>query len=206
MAMMQPVSGLSEFVAALAQIHHGERSPYPFYCALLYTVAEGVDADLARFVDENWAELDAMTGDHCLVFVIGDTRDEPAVGDRPFSAKEVYRVADELGVRAGALPCAAFFADPGGSREVLRLRLREYLPEGHLMAPFRGIASALQRCDGDLDCLRRELVAERERLDGDPSAREQLESAAATTAAVEKVVVGGSTIATTVLTVLGLVL
>jgi hypothetical protein len=66
MAMMEPVRGLSQFVAVLADLRDGARSPYPFYCALLYTVAEGIDAELAAYVDAHCDELDAMTGDRGL--------------------------------------------------------------------------------------------------------------------------------------------
>lgn len=217
--MMEPLSGLSEFISVLAQLKYGERSPYPFYCALLYTVAEGVDADLARFVDQHWEELDGMTGGNCLVFVVGDARPEAAAGHRAFAAAEVYRVADELGVRASALPCAAFFVEPDESRDVLRLRLADYLFDAEpasmsgMTAGFRGIATALSRCssldrDAGLDCLRDELVRERARLLGarGASASEHLESAAATTATLEKVVVSGATIASTVLGVFGIAL
>jgi hypothetical protein len=220
MAMMEPVSGLSEFVSVLAELRYGERSQYPFYCALLYTVAEGIDADLARYVDANWDELDAMTGDRCLVFVIGDVRDEAAAGHRPFSSAEVYRVADHLGVRPSTLPCAAFFARPDSSREVLRLRLVDYVADlggktqtETLTRAFRGMAAAVASCsplstDDRLDCLRRELLAERARIVGvkPSSSSERLRSAGETVESVEKVVVKGTSIATAVLGVLGLAL
>ena len=112
MAVMEPLSSLSQFLSVLAELRFGQRAPYPFYCALLYTTAEGMDAELGRYVDRNWEELDAMTGESCLVFVLGDLRYEPAAGHRPFSSREVYRVAEHLGVRASALPCAAFFSRP----------------------------------------------------------------------------------------------
>jgi hypothetical protein len=213
--MWEPIRGLSEFLAVLHRLESGELSPFPFYCALLYTVAGGVDAELARFVDTNWDELDGMTGDNCLVFVLGDARDEAAAGHRPFTVQEVYRVAEELGVKPRALPCAAFFTEPARSREVLRLRIGEYLPDGsagaageRLTTAFRGIASALSSCvrddrRGELDCLRTELGKEHARFAGRPSGREQLEAAASTTEALEKVVVSGATIATTVLRALG---
>ena len=213
MAMMEPVRGLSQFVAVLADLRDGARSPYPFYCALLYTVAEGIDAELAAYVDANWDELDAMTGDRGLVFVVGDVRDEPVAGHRAFSPAEVYAIAGHLGVRSSALPCAAFFTRPAASRDVLRLRLADYLPAERtapaLTGAFRGIASALDRCaalpgDADrLDCLRSELIRERELWLGGPSATERLESAASAAGSMEKVVVSGATILTTVLGILG---
>ena len=217
--MMAPISGLSEFVTILAQLEHGERSRFPFYCALLYTVAEGVDRELAQYVDANWEELDAMTGDACLVFVVGDVHEESVAGHRPFNAAEVYRIADHLGVRASALPCAAFFARPDSSREVLRLRLADYTRHAgaaagssSLTQAFRGIASATTRCtdratDGRLECLREELEREHRRVaPSHQPAEDRLQSAAGSVEAVEKVLVGGKTIATTVLGVFGIVI
>lgn len=213
--MWEPIRGLSEFLAVLERLESGELSPYPFYCALLYTVASGVDAELAQFVDANWDELDGMTADNCLVFVLGDKRTEVAAGHRAFTVQEVYRLAGELGVKPRALPCAAFFTDPGHSREVLRLRVGDYLPDAtagkpgeRLTTAFRGIASALATCAAReqrtrLDCLRTELKREHDAFVPGPSGREQLEAAASTTEALEKVVVSGTTIATTVLRVLG---
>ena len=110
MAVMEPVTGLQQFLTVLTELRFGQREGYPFYCALLYTVAAGLDADLARYVDEHEEELDAMTGDKCLVFRVGDVRSEPAAGHRPFSSHEVYRIAELLGVPARSLPCAVFFA------------------------------------------------------------------------------------------------
>src|SRR5437764_5143276 len=78
MAVMEPVSSLSQFLTVLTELRLGQRARYPFYCALLYTTAEGMDAALGRYVDRNWEELDAMTGETCLVFVLGDLRNEPA--------------------------------------------------------------------------------------------------------------------------------
>jgi len=217
-AMMEPVSGLSAFLSVLAELRLGERAPYPFYCALLYTIAEGLDAELARYVDANWEELDAMTDDRCLVFVVGDVHMEAAAGHKPFSTQEVYRIADHLGVRASALPCAAFFSRPDHSREVLRVRLADYLvpsvgeADGSaLTRGFRGMAAAMDRCvnvsdDSRLDCLRAELVREHQRASPAPSrsAGKELASAASTTEGVEKVLVGGATIASTVLRLLGI--
>jgi hypothetical protein len=211
--MWEPIRGLSEFLAVLERLESGELSPYPFYCALLYTVAAGMDAELAQFVDANWDELDGMTADNCLVFVVGDKRTEAAAGHRAFTVQEVYRIAEELGVKPRALPCAAFFTDPGHSREVLRLRVGDYLPPPYagdagdrLTTAFRGIASALGSCAQRdqrtrMDCLRTELTKEHAALAPGPSGREQLQAAASTTAALEKVVVSGTTIATTVLRV-----
>jgi hypothetical protein len=221
MAMMEPLSGLSQFLSVLTELRLGERSPFPFYCCLLYTVADGLDTDLARYVDANWEEMDAMTGDSCLVFVVGDRKTEAAAGHKPFSPQEVYRIADHLGVRPTALPCAAFFADPEGSREMLRVRLTDYIGHiGHiesnvdgatLTRAFRSMSSALTRCSAmpaetRLDCLRRELIQEQELAFGPKpsSAGERLSSAASTVGSVEQVVVGGATIATTVLRLLGI--
>jgi hypothetical protein len=219
MAMMEePLSGLSQFLSVLTELRLGERSPFPFYCGLLYTVADGLDTDLARYVDANWEEMDAMTGDRCLVFVVGDRNWETAAGHKPFSPQEVYRIADHLGVRPTALPCAAFFVDPDGSREVLRVRLIDYLGDfgshvdgARLTRAFRSMSSALTRCSAEpaeasLECLRRELVREQElAFGGKPSSTgERLSSAASTVGSVEQVLVGGTTIATTVLRLLGI--
>src|ERR687884_465067 len=37
----EPLGSLEAFLAVLADIERGDRAPYPFYCALLYTNAEG---------------------------------------------------------------------------------------------------------------------------------------------------------------------
>ena len=69
--------------------------------------------------------------------------------------------------------------------------------------------SGLERCaalrgDADrLDCLRAELIRERELWLGGPSAADRLESAASAAGSMEKVVVSGATILTTVLGILG---
>jgi hypothetical protein len=218
MAVMEPVSSLSQFLSVLTELRLGQRARYPFYCALLYTTAKGMDAALGRYVDRNWEELDAMTGETCLVFVLGDLRNEPAAGDRPFSSREVYRVAEHLGVRASALPCAAFFARPDHSREVLRVRISDYLgpqapdaDERTLTRAFRGMSAAIARCArlsaaDRIDCLRAELI--REQRESFPVAApppgQGLASAASTVDSVEKVIVGGTTIAATVLRVLGI--
>lgn len=74
----------------LGKIERGEHPPYPFYCALLYTVSEGLDARLSEYVDQNWDELDSMTGSSCLVLFVGagPRADSEA---QPFAQKEVYR-------------------------------------------------------------------------------------------------------------------
>lgn len=218
MAMMEPVSGLSEFLTVVAELRFGQRSLYPFYCALLYTVAEGADADLARYIEENWDELDAMTGDRCLVFTVGDVHPEPAAGYRAFSPQEIYRLADHLGVRATALPCAAFFSELEDSREVIRVRLAHYVgwSSGTTNGPtftraFRTITTALSQCSdrpfpGRLDCLRDALVREHELAfpSESPTAADRLDAAASAVGSVEKVLVSGTTIATTVLRALGI--
>jgi hypothetical protein len=127
-------------------------------------------------------------------------------------------VAEHLGVRASSLPCAAFFSRPDHSREVLRVRISDYLgpraPEADdqtLTRAFRGMSAAVARCahldaDGRIDCLRAELI--REQREAFPAATpptgDKLASAASTVDPVEKVVVGGTTIATTVLRALGI--
>jgi hypothetical protein len=218
MAMMEPVSGLSEFLTVVTELRFGQRSPYPFYCALLYTVAEGADAALARYIEENWDELDAMTGDRCLVFTVGDAHPEPAAGHRPFSPQEIYRIADHLGVRASALPCAAFFSNLDESREVIRVRLADYVrwsPDRQngptFTRAFRAITTALTRCSDHsqaerIDCLRDALVREHESAfpSESPTPADRLDSTASAVGSVEKVLVSGTTIATTVLRVLGI--
>jgi hypothetical protein len=209
-AMMEPLSGLSDFLSILAELRFGQRSTFPFYCALLYTIAEGLDAELARYVDADWDELDGMTGEHCLVFVIGDARTEAAAGHRPFTPAEVYRVAEHLGVGPSSLPCAAFFTSPETSQEVLRIRLADYLlaasdgatPPETLHQGFRRLAAAVRHCGGlpegeRLSCLRERLVAEHERLFGapPPSAGERLQTAGNYAGALAKVVTVASPLA-----------
>lgn len=215
MAMMQPLSGLTEFIAVLSALERGEDAGFPFYCALLFTLEEGLDQQIARFVGQRWRELDDMTGDDCLVFVIGDRDPEQVVGGRRFAVGEVYSIARELGARPDALPCACFFVDPAASREVLRVRLRDYLPppesraEDDLTRGFRGLGAALQTCAGRpsqqrLQCLRAELLDQhmwlaRERDLTSPDPRESGES-------FQRVLTTGASIASSVATVLGLVL
>jgi hypothetical protein len=215
MAMMQPLSGLTEFIAVLSALERGEDAGFPIYCALLFTVEEGLDEQIARYVGQHWNELDDMTGDDCLVFVVGDRDAEQVIGGRRFAAREVYSIARELGARADALPCACFFVDPAASREVLRVRLRDYLPpletraQDDLTRGFRGIGAALQTCAGRdspqrLQCLRGELIEQHRRLTGggdvpDPENRDRAES-------FQRVLASGASIASSVATVLGLVL
>jgi hypothetical protein len=200
----EPLGSLEAFVAVLSEIERGDRPPYPFYCALLYTTAGGTDARVSEYLESNWQDLDGMTGDRCLVFLIADNAPIPIVRGREFTPTEVYRVADELGIRASSLPCAAFFADPAGSRELLRVKLSEYLPPEAtgptFTSAFRGIADALNRCrpldrDGRLDCLRAELVEEHKRLQPGPSADERVQQAGQRADSLQKVLTLGTSIA-----------
>jgi hypothetical protein len=215
MAMMQPISGLTEFIAALSALERGQDAGYPFYCALLYTVEDGLDERIAQFVADHWWELDDMTGDECLVFVVGDRDEEQVVGGRRFAPREVYSIARELGAKPDVLPCACFFVDPSTSREVLRLRLRDYLPpperraEDDLTRAFRGIAAALQSCAAEasetrLACLRAELTEQHSRLLGRQSPAEQASHASG--GSFERVLASGASIASSIATVLGIVL
>jgi hypothetical protein len=221
MAVMEPVTGLQQFLTVLAELRFGQREGYPFYCALLYTVAAGLDADLARYVDEHEEELDAMTGDRCLVFRVGDVRAEPAAGHRPFATHEVYRIAELLGVSQRSLPCAVFFAEPDASRELLTLRLASFVraePTGETSAQtlnraFRGIATALDDCsrlpvDERLACLRASLRAEHERLGGreaPPTVGERIQDAGATAEAAGSIITLGTTIAVAAAKAFGIV-
>lgn len=229
-AHMKPVSGLRGFTRHMSAVAEGTGRAYSVYCALLYTVAEGADAEIARYVATHWDELDAMTSNRCLVFVIGETgfryRDAgidyspqrvpggSTLMPDQLSPAQVYRVADYLGVRPTALPCAAFFVRPQSSREVLRLRLADYVPDAsdpeQMTRSFRGIATATETCrkapmSERLDCLREELVRERERMVPrvGPSPAERVDAAAATVESVEKVLVSSTTIAGALLRVLG---
>ena len=59
-----------------------------------------------------------MTGEDCLVFVVGDRDQEQVVGGRRFAAREAYSIGRELGAKPDVLPCAYFFVDPATSRDV----------------------------------------------------------------------------------------
>lgn len=200
----EPLGSLEAFLAALEDIEAGQKPAYPFYCALIYTAAGGADARISDYLAASWEELDGLTGDKCLVFLIADRAPRPIVRDRPFTPAEVYRVADELGVRASALPCAAFFVDPATSRELLRVQLGKYLPadpdHAILTDAFRGIADALHRCrpasqSTRLDCLRAELIEEHEHLMPAVSTGQRLQEAGAWSDALQKVVTVGASIA-----------
>lgn len=213
--MMQPISGLTDFLAVLSALERGEDAGFPIYCALLFTSEEGLDQRIGVFVAEHWWELDDMTANDCLVFVIGDRDHEQVLGGRQFTPNEVYSVARELGAKADVLPCACFFVDPSTSRDVLRLRLRDYLPpsepsgDGDLTRGFRAIGSALQSCaqcpvDERLDCLRAQLIEQHRRLVGDreSDAAGSQESGRS----FERVLASGASIASSIATVLGIVL
>src|SRR4051794_13736928 len=101
-AFPRPVVNLDAMVSDLQRIRAGRGSPYPFYGALLFTRAPGADANLRGFVASQKDELNALTGRRCKLFYLRD--DWGGV-----HAEQVYRVADALGVSAGALPCLAFF-------------------------------------------------------------------------------------------------
>ena len=66
-----PVHGLADFLARTAEIERGDVRPFPTYCALLYTTEKGTDEAIARYVSESFGELHAMTGNDCLVFLVG---------------------------------------------------------------------------------------------------------------------------------------
>ncbi len=59
---------------------------HAFGCALLHAGERGLDGLIAEYVAEAIDDLDAMTGDACVVFVF-DLHD----GDRSATAAEVYR-------------------------------------------------------------------------------------------------------------------
>jgi hypothetical protein len=214
MAMsMEPVHGIREFVDALARLEAGQEAPYPFYCVLLCTAAEGLDAELSAFVDKHWEELDAMTDTNCLVFVVG--KGPCADPDRQFAPKDVYRIAEHLGVRSSALPCAAFFSRPDQSPDVLRVRLETFLRggpvEGKMITRFRGLATALNRCagirdEGDrLERLREALLEEHGWWNHRTTTTgEKLDVAASTAGVIEKVLAVGATVGGTLLKALGI--
>jgi hypothetical protein len=212
--MMQPISGLTEFLALLSRLERGEAGGFPIYCALLFTTEGGLDERIAHFVADHWWELDDMTADDCLVFVVGDRDQEQVVGGRRLVPSEIYSVARELGARADVLPCACFFVEPASSRDVLRLRLRDYIPgadppaEDDLTRAFRAVGSALQTCatrpaDQRLDCLRAELTHQHERLVGD---RGSTGGPAQSLGRAERVLASGASVAASIATVLGIVL
>jgi hypothetical protein len=226
-----PVRGAGDFFAALAAIERGEMRAYPTHCALLYTAEEGLDQAIARYVSESFGELDAMTGDDCLVFVVDDVQSDwrpqesnwrSPVHAAPLSRSDVYRIARALGIAPSSLPCAAFFVHPSGSEDLLTLRLGPYMPtDAHgtsTVAPmFRAIASATRTCAEDPDearltCLRGALEREHARMtqlgfgrDVEPSKRRGLfRTAGDTAASVNSIHLAGKTIAAAFAEALGI--
>jgi hypothetical protein len=131
----------------------------------------------------------------------------------------VYRIAEHLGISPRDLPCAAFFAVPDASREMLTLRLGSFVgadPDGQTSAQtlnraFRAIATALDDCsrlpkDSRLACLRESLRVEHERLVGRTTSTpvsERVRDAGATADAAGSIITLGTTIAAAVAKALG---
>jgi hypothetical protein len=174
----EPLGSLEAFLAVLKSIANGERPPYAFYCALLYTAAGGADARIARYLEKHWEELDGLTGG---MGVRASALPCAALFTDPARSRELLRVQ-----LSKYLP-----PDPD---------------EAILTDAFRGMADALNHCRSAsqstrLDCLRPELIKEHDRLEPHlppgqrVSAEERLQEAGAWSDALHKVLPLGTSIA-----------
>ena len=203
--------GAGGFFVALEAIKRGEMQAYPIYCALLYTAEEGLDEKIARYVSESFGELDAMTSEDCLVFVVDDVNADWLPGQSgeqhampPLNRSDVYRLAEELGIPPSPLPCAAFFIRPS-AKELLTLPLNVYVPTDTTGVPaivptFRAIASATRTCakkprDDRLKCLDVALKRERKAMRARRSVQDVVGEVGETAGSINKIRDAGMSIA-----------
>jgi hypothetical protein len=78
---------------------------YPFFCVVLYTPGNGVNARLHKYVRSHWNILDSLTGDNCLLLAIENMKSELSIDIEKFKPEDVYKIARYLG-------CTGYFAHP----------------------------------------------------------------------------------------------
>ncbi|MFN8476182.1 MAG: hypothetical protein U0822_28710 [Anaerolineae bacterium] len=166
--VMRPVYSLQDLNFLLEQQKQaaaGSDDPlFPYYCALLYTLVNGLDGHLHQYIRGRWELMNGLTGSACLLMTLEDVSRQPTSAE--FRAEDVYAIARKLGASVDALPCMIFFTDPETTNEIYLLRLKDVFPDyrqvtdDDLTSFFRRVAAAIDEChaqaptDQHLACLR----------------------------------------------------
>lgn len=168
--VMRPVYSLQDLNVLLEQQKASGGEPlFPYYCALLYTLVNGLDGHLHQYIRSRWDLMNGLTGNACLLMTLEDVSRQPTSAD--FRAEDVYAIARKLGASVDALPCMIFFTDPETTNDTYLLRLKDVFPDyrqltdDDLTTFFRRVAAAIDDChervptDQHLACLRSGLDA-----------------------------------------------
>ncbi|MFN8474289.1 MAG: hypothetical protein U0822_18995 [Anaerolineae bacterium] len=166
--VMRPVYSLQDLTFLLEQEKQaavGSNGPlFPYYCALLYTLINGLDGHLHQYVRSRWDLMNGLTGNACLLMTLEDVSRQPTSAE--FRAEDVYAIARKLGASVDALPCMIFFTDPETTNDTYLLKLKDVFPDyrqltdDDLTTFFRRLAAAIDDChaqsptDQHLTCLR----------------------------------------------------
>ncbi len=166
--VMRPVYSLQDLTFLLDQQKQSDPgasgSPFPYYCALLYTLVNGLDGQLHTYIRGRWDLMNGLTGNSCLLMTLEDVSRQPTSAE--FRAEDVYAIARTLGASVDALPCMIFFTDPETRNDTYLLKLKDVFPDYRqvtddaLTAFFRRVAAVIDDCyarqpaDGRLSCLR----------------------------------------------------
>lgn len=169
--MMRPVYSLQDLTYLLDQPKEAgaapDGEPFPYYCALLYTLVNGLDGRLHEYVRARWDLMNGLTGDACLLVTLEDVSRPAASAE--FRAEDVYAIARTLGASVATLPCMVFFTNPQTRNDTYLLRLKDVFPDYTQLADddltsfFRRVAAAIDDCharssvEQRLPCLRQTL-------------------------------------------------
>ena len=156
---MNPIRNLEEVIEHWDIFESKWRSLYAFF---LYT---NEDRNIARYVREYFHELDRLSGNECLIFLIDKpprtweeearTRDyweeftfraivwEGFKEVMPYDRSRAYEIAEFLGIRPNLIPCIVFFRNIN-EREILVYPLDNSWSDERLTREFRELFSAIR--------------------------------------------------------------
>src|SRR5689334_13251657 len=120
----QAVKSYSGFRTLLDRILNQGKDKYPFYCLLLYTPENELNARLHKYVTSHWDILDELTGSNCLLMAIENIGREIPI--EKFKPKDVYRISRYMGAPVDTIPNMIFYTEPGASRKTQVLKLKEF--------------------------------------------------------------------------------
>ncbi|SRR5713226_6681846 len=129
---------------------------YPFFCVLLYTPGNGVNARLHKYVRSHWNMLDSLTGDNCLLLAIENMKSELSIDIEKFKPEDVYKIARYLGASVDTVPGLVFFTKPQATKKTLILKVGDFftdpssLTDEDLTDFFESIQSIIDKCSGRL--------------------------------------------------------
>jgi len=156
---MNPIRSLEEVIEHWDIFEGRWRSLYAFF---LYT---NEDRNIARYVREYFRELDRLSGNECLIFLIDKpprtweeearTRDyweeftfrtrvwEGFKEVMPYDKSRAYEIAEFLGIQPSLIPCIVFFRNIN-EREIFVYPLDNSWSDGRLTREFRELFSAIR--------------------------------------------------------------